>query len=787
MPQTSLSRQELQHKIAQESLFRSLVTDRMHKQIDAPKGHLVRQYDPVSGVVVGAIDMGKDIVNIGKSFVNGKSDDHSLGRMNDIGLKLGALTIGAFLAQKAPTKTGKMFEFIGPAAFIASMSLWPKLFIDLPIQLKHGFNPRQKFIDSQGRKKEFFQDNQYQPWDLYSPEQINKIGDRMNVPKNMPDREEFIKKKMRTIALQGNTLWMLTAGFATPLATALTCNAIKPKIQDWVIQKELKKAGEVLKNDMNGLLTQVKGAISSKSDSTNINNLKEFIEQHKEAINVPQINPKAAAAADKTLYEQIVQIIDPTQLYKKALSHDPDDKKIMNGISGLQNALRDDVVALRGSVSSAKQGEATILEGLKGIITGFTGVKADSLGGFNTVGELLEELEIQKGTPEAIIDKIVKLGGLGSDKDKAAQVRNAVNSLYSTDSADKAFYDEIQKLYAGPISDLRTKLANLTNATNVLVGEKTESIYTRAYQQVAHKLRDQLSLSKGQIRAFKNADNAGAVNILSDAMAQMAKKDVKAYGGFINAFEENFNMNNEITQSIRNALKGVNDSLNSADLTDKFKGLKNYLGDSGALTSSIEKALQKGPLNLDSTIARIITAVDFERRATGMDAGLLADCRRIIYSSTMADFQNKFQMQDPNRYKECMRVLFGENMCQATIDALGSTSEKGLLNLKALNDYRREVMNVADNEALNAIHARIDGACAAKSPAMNFGRIGEPIVNLFKKAVEQAGEQKTWLKMAGIAAGVLVVGTLLVQNFFGKVQDQDYYLGKKQKGAKDAN
>lgn len=48
------------------------------------------------------------------------------------------------------------------------------------------FNSNMKIVF--GRKKPFYQDAQFLPWDLYSAKEIDKIGDRMGVPKDIPNR-----------------------------------------------------------------------------------------------------------------------------------------------------------------------------------------------------------------------------------------------------------------------------------------------------------------------------------------------------------------------------------------------------------------------------------------------------------------------------------------------------------------------------------------------------------------------------------------------------------------------
>jgi len=183
-----------------------------------------------------------------KHAVKGEANDHELGRLNDLGMKVGGLAIASYLFTKKQTPRTKIFEFIGFASFFGAMELWPKLFLQLPAYLVHGVNIRQQYEDNYGRKKMFYQDHQFIPWDLYSDEEINKIGDRLRVPKEIPNRRDFIQEKMRKIALQNNTLWMLTAGFATPIMSALICNALEKGVENYQADQLDRKAAALLSN-----------------------------------------------------------------------------------------------------------------------------------------------------------------------------------------------------------------------------------------------------------------------------------------------------------------------------------------------------------------------------------------------------------------------------------------------------------------------------------------------------------------------------------------------------------
>ena len=212
---------------------------------DKPKGHLVET--PLYKVPFEYVeDLARDTKAVIKGC-SGKANDYELGRQNDLGMKLGGLAIASYLATKKISQLPKIMEFVGFGSFFASLSLWPKLAIALPLKLRTGVDIQQKYIDSYGRKKNFFLDPQYLPWDLYSKEQIKKIGDKMGVPYDVPNREEVIKEKARKIAVQGNTLWLATAGFATPIMTGLICKGLEPAVEKIKLNYNLKKAEKIIR------------------------------------------------------------------------------------------------------------------------------------------------------------------------------------------------------------------------------------------------------------------------------------------------------------------------------------------------------------------------------------------------------------------------------------------------------------------------------------------------------------------------------------------------------------
>src|SRR5574344_480939 len=162
------------------------------------KGHLVKSniFD-TPGIMIK--DLAYDVKSL-KHGLKGDANDHQLGKLNDVGMKLGGLAVAGYLFSKRQTPATKLMEFVGLGSFFGTMALWPKVALQLPAKLIHGFNIQQQYVDAQGRKKPFFQDPQFTPWDLMSNEEVNKIGDRLHVDKNAENRRALIQEKMKKIA-----------------------------------------------------------------------------------------------------------------------------------------------------------------------------------------------------------------------------------------------------------------------------------------------------------------------------------------------------------------------------------------------------------------------------------------------------------------------------------------------------------------------------------------------------------------------------------------------------------
>ena len=199
--------------IEHEKIYEDLRKHANDVRPNAPKARLVHENLPQS-VVSYFKDTKQDFVNLKDAVKTGKTSDNSLGRFNDLGMKIGGLLIATFLAIHSRSRNDAAMRFVGTGAFFASMKLWPKIFINTPAKLIHGVDPGLKYISAQGDKKDFYLDNQFLPWDIT----------------DITDEKE--QRRHQKVALQNRTLWMATAGAGVPLMTALLSNKLEPVVAD---------------------------------------------------------------------------------------------------------------------------------------------------------------------------------------------------------------------------------------------------------------------------------------------------------------------------------------------------------------------------------------------------------------------------------------------------------------------------------------------------------------------------------------------------------------------------
>ncbi|MDD3150183.1 MAG: hypothetical protein PHV68_05050 [Candidatus Gastranaerophilales bacterium] len=206
------------------------------------KGHLVKE-----NFVQSIAHSATEPVRNAKYFANalkGEGNDYTVGKIHDLTLMLGGLGIAAVLQSNYVKPVNKVMEFVGFSSFFGAMAIWPKMIINPLVNAVKGVDMNQEYVDSSGKRKPFYQDSQYLPWDLMDDKQINKMGDKLGVPENIKDRKKHIQEKAKQVATQTNTLWMLTAGIATPVISSLMANYIQRPVRDITEAVRVKNAAK---------------------------------------------------------------------------------------------------------------------------------------------------------------------------------------------------------------------------------------------------------------------------------------------------------------------------------------------------------------------------------------------------------------------------------------------------------------------------------------------------------------------------------------------------------------
>lgn len=461
-----------------------------------------------------AKDLGQDVVNISKGF-RGKGKDHQLGRINDVGMKLGSLAIAAYLFAKNPLKLSKTMEFVGFGSFFASMALWPKLFIQLPLKLRTGVDIHRKYKDSENRKKMFFQDPKYVPWSLVSQEELDKIGDKNGISKDLPNRNDAIKATAQKVAVQGNTLWMMTAGFATPLMSSLMCS----QAEKMIAKKQLKDHLNNSKTDLNILMG---GKLATKEELDKIaGNLEDkkikLIEKYtteraKEA--TEKLNGIFETNGDKEMTSEVIENIS---------------RKISGDLPASQKGIEKYLTSL--AKPTIKVNDESIEKIIKEHATMFktTGIDAAKL------KSIVETAQSKATTPNGIMANIISGVTEASKKPLTASEKGAVRNQLT--AAFKKYNPTVKlptinscKQQIEQISSLLTNFNAegdiVQNYINARVGQTPDSFIASQWQKVNRKLFDVLGITDKDLISAK-AGGMETETLLTQKLEELAKDETK--------------------------------------------------------------------------------------------------------------------------------------------------------------------------------------------------------------------------------------------------------------------
>lgn len=763
----------------------------------------------------------------------GDANDHQLGKLNDLGMKLGGLAIASYLYAKRPTPLTKGMEFVGLASFFASMALWPKLAIQLPAKIIHGVNVMPQYEDSFGRKKPFYQDPQFIPWDLYSDKEIDKIGDRLGVPRDIPNRRDFIQDRMRKLALQNNTLWMLTAGFATPVMSALICNRVEPYLLKWQDSRRLKKVEAMLNRFP-------KETSKAKSDIIH-NTLDDLIELHK----------------DEAINEDLLNKITKTVGY----GFDPATSEV------LKKDLRTLLVSDNPRYTINKTNIPLISQSMMKAVDGLK-VDGDKIAAIIPDEDSLIRYFDEKGLSGKVISKF-------GTKNNEFSVRDVVDSIddlirtniarcneaasqkggkYITELDEEMIFDELYKgsIEDGPISkilfkspaavlDMNTQktlksVANIMtdlnanrSVLNTYVYKKfafaPETGISNYWTDLANDLPDIFKFTDKELKDTRY-DREIMYKVFRDKVEKVASDD-KEYRRVLSAIANKVAQLNRVAEGgemspkyIEHAdatFKGAAAAFESMGMKSVADALIGKNGNEhGSLLATQKSFINNRLIGVKNSFARLINTLDFYRRVAtlkNLDAlnglplevkeELVEHCKTFTMQGHSCDFETKLncirnnnpsndkgelivkngkvQNQKMGKNKNLRKVEVTNDVefykramglvyeCPYSEDTRKILESTGLQNL--LDEHRSNIANdLGDSEYFAQKYHLFHDKVNFATSERKFWLTGIAPDELMSKVGKQKFNTKTWLRTFGTVGGVLLGVTVLAQFFLGKMK-----------------
>lgn len=733
-----------------------------------------------------------------KHGLTGKANDHELGKLNDVGMKVGAVALASYLATQKATPKTKLMEFVGLAAFFGAMKLWPKLAIGAPAKAIHGFDPTQEYEDSFGRKKPFFQDPQYTPWDVYSDEQLKKIGDKMGVDKNAQDRNDLTKANMKKIATKNNTLWMLTAGLASAVFSALACNkaekVIDPALEkvnntkaDKMLQNFDKEAEKRVNNNMqkdldkifaenkgktvdNKLVSAISDRLAKGLDPVTAEgvqeDMKNILMNGKSVVN-ESLAEKIANGSKKVLAqkftEEQVEKLVPT---KEELTKHFEDKQVMG-----KEVSEDEAVEIRSSVAQLVLAKA------------------------KTQGMNTENLKSIKKGISLVADKAIKS-----------------NSASVLDETAMKKVSEIAKT----MSELQAKTSVLDDYAQIKVADKPETVIANYWNTVSsgliktlgidfkemEKVRNNRELVQGLVRnkieevTSDDAKYEKAIGEIANSVAQLDKKikpeDTKKYVELVGKTYDDYagklhNQGMEATANKLTALsvngKGSLKRVKQVYFEERISGVRNSFSRL-INTMDVYRRISKGEVPNDGSSREVKEAMLELVKQTTLQGHSSDHSIKFYFNRNQnpnADTSaveikdgkvvNKYFDKnkgvdipaDYDFYQKAMNYMYNSQMDKTTVEALKKAGIE-----QQINTYNNEVYTkIGGADYFTKPNHKTTGDAGASSE-YKFLLLGVAPDEMMTKTVQQSYNSKKWGNTFGTVGAVLTGLTVAAQFLFGK-------------------
>lgn len=576
-----------------------------------PQGHLIHD-NLENSVKYFFKDLEYDFKSVKNGF-NGTANDHQLGRLNDVGLTTAGVLIATYLASKTTNPKARVMEYVGLGAFLTAMSIYPKIAINAPAKIMHGYDIDKQYIDDQGRKKSVMQDSNYVPYDMYlgevPDEDIAIIGDKMGIPRDIINRNDVIKEQMRKIATQNNTLWMLTACVTPALAALLCCGlenyVVGPAIEKANITKYDKAIAEALKKTTE---------MSTDLSSINANPLSDKVQSLLTSYKNQEL--------PKEEFDNLVKLLSE-DLYANTTEGITEDLAKILGTSAnkgsesvvvTKDAIKHMLHAAEDSISkSNKESLQKILvptkQELESILKHYLPADADIDKGANISIENISE--IKKALKELIDKKIANTNDVSKDflnSQRNDIVENITKSLkleksiFVTEESVKQITD-----FAKILGEFKDNQKVLQKCKEFNIEFTNETILARSYGKFEKTLLDELGIKYSDLKKMRESEKF-TKEILDKKFSEIAKdetrykKAMEKLGNVISEMEVKLNGKDEAKSRILDLINATENNYNKT---------AQRLSKIGAFDKTIDRLVKEDVKTLGNSITSKQGLFDF--------------------------------------------------------------------------------------------------------------------------------------------------------------------------------
>ena len=658
-----------------------------------------------------------------------------------------------------------------------------------------------------GREKMFFQDPQYVPWSLMDQKEIDKMGDKLNISKDTPNRNAVIQDTARKTAVQGNTLWMYTAGLATPMMSALACNKLEPKIDGAIRNANLRNTQKHLEQSSLTFIQRIKRNLDIKKAH-------KFIEgMQGKALDASAIEKIAKrlgnddVAVSRTLAEELTQLAQTKKAASIPFTQDILDRILESAkhsgsqitldqiaeASGVREVSEATIDTLAGTIAKlANPGNAFKQKQAKGAIAkAMSGVfEAERMPKVGVISETLGKLADAMGNLKAqsgIIDRFLaartkKMPGTLLGTQYGAFNQSVIEALGIRPSTKLLSDDEIIGRIEKFVSSDRF------DRTVRSLGDRIETFHRDfSTTTVFDKIDSTLEGASRQLRdggLGSVADKLTGKKVsLTRTLEVLGLKDIPVTRErLVHAISQIQSEGQK--QALAEAVR-QDTSISAFGDMDKLKRVIDtaFEGQQGTMRRSLRTEIEQRILGAESSFYRTIQTFDvFSRIKNGHLASQLRDCglqdseipdaieyaKKFITKGTIVDQSDKAKymgtLSGKKIHDAVMRVLFDD---EAFPTEIGSDLLKARLRVYK-KEVKSKIVDILHRMEAPTNEGWLAGTLDHMQGITKHNLIGEPVVEAVRNGAQNMKNSNKWLKIFGSAFLVLAGITLIAGTQFGK-------------------